>query len=103
MLITSPLTFNLVMLELGNTQNRRRNSCFCFSANAKQETAAAKNAALRAAGANVPDSFDDLGKMIEAVYTGLVERGVIVPQGKDNTPALLYRLILLYDPLSADR
>lgn len=47
------------------------------SANAKQETAAAKNAALRKAGAHIPDSFDDFGRLIEEVYSGLVERGVI--------------------------
>lgn len=31
------------------------------SANAQRETAVAKNAALKAAGAHVPKSFDDLG------------------------------------------
>ena len=35
------------------------------SANADSETATAKNAALRAAGACVPDSFNDLGQMIK--------------------------------------
>jgi len=56
------------------------------SANAKQETAAAKNAALKQAGANVPASFDDFGKLIEEVYTGLVERGVIEPQPEIPPP-----------------
>lgn len=54
------------------------------SANAQSETAAAKNAALRAAGAYVPDSFEDFGSMIAKVYKGLVDNGNIVP--KDDEP-----------------
>lgn len=38
------------------------------SANAKSETAVAKNSALRDAGAIVPNSFDDLGHQIAKVY-----------------------------------
>ena len=34
-------------------------------ANAEMETAVAKNTALRNAGVHVPDSFDDLGEMIQ--------------------------------------
>ncbi|CAD5234806.1 unnamed protein product [Bursaphelenchus xylophilus] len=49
------------------------------SANASSETAAAKNAALRKAGAVVPSSFDDFGKCIREVYEDLVKKGVIVP------------------------
>lgn len=37
------------------------------SANAKAETATAKNLALKEAGAHVPNSFDDLGDEIAKV------------------------------------
>merc|ERR1712070_1334202 len=37
------------------------------------ETAAAKNAAMKEAGINVPRSFDDLPRVIEDVYTRMVE------------------------------
>ena len=39
-------------------------------ANAEKETAIAKNAALKAAGAHVPQSFDQLGELIRDVYDG---------------------------------
>merc|ERR1711988_1482823 len=42
------------------------------------ETAAAMNAAMKAAGINVPSSFDELPGVIEAVYTSMVEEGEIV-------------------------
>ncbi|GMT32112.1 hypothetical protein PFISCL1PPCAC_23409, partial [Pristionchus fissidentatus] len=58
------------------------------SAHGQGETAAAKNAALKEAGANVPASFDDLGKTIASVYGELVERGVIVPQPEVPPPAV---------------
>lgn len=44
------------------------------------ETADAKNAALKAAGAIVPDSFDDYGDKIAAVYQGLVKQGLLIPK-----------------------
>ncbi len=44
------------------------------------ETADAKNAALKKAGAHVPNSFDDYGEQIAKVYKGLVNRKIIVPQ-----------------------
>lgn len=43
------------------------------------ETADAKNAALREAGAIVPDSFDDFGDKIRATFEKLVADGVITP------------------------
>jgi ATP citrate (pro-S)-lyase len=43
------------------------------------ESADAKNAALRRAGAIVPDSYDDYGDKIKETYEGLVAAGVIVP------------------------
>ncbi|VDK47817.1 unnamed protein product [Anisakis simplex] len=58
------------------------------SANAKSETAAAKNAALREAGAYVPASFDDLGTQIASVYNDLLEKGVIRPKEERPPPAV---------------
>jgi len=43
------------------------------------ESADAKNAALRAAGAVVPESFDDFGDKIHETYQRLCDRGVIRP------------------------
>lgn len=56
------------------------------SAGAAEETASAKNAALRAAGAHVPASFDELGEEIHEVYTGLLKAGVIVPRAEVPPP-----------------
>jgi len=56
------------------------------SAGADDETASAKNKSLKAAGANVPSSFDKLGEEINAVYTRLVESGTIVPQSEIPPP-----------------
>merc|ERR1719229_1850339 len=50
------------------------------SAGAQEETATSKNSALKAAGAEVPSSFDELGETIAQVYTDLVTKGVIVPK-----------------------
>jgi ATP citrate (pro-S)-lyase len=47
-------------------------------ANADRETAVAKNAALKAAGAIVLSSFDSLGEAIAAMYEKLVKAGTIV-------------------------
>ena len=56
------------------------------SAGADEETASAKNAALKAAGAHVPSSFDELGEEINKVYCQLVGSGVIVPQPEIPPP-----------------
>uniref|UniRef100_A0A914GUN2 ATP-citrate synthase n=1 Tax=Globodera rostochiensis TaxID=31243 RepID=A0A914GUN2_GLORO len=56
------------------------------SANAVRETAAYKNAALKAVGAHVPDSFDDFGVVISKVYKQLVENGSIVPRSEEPPP-----------------
>lgn len=53
-------------------------------ANSEKELSATKNAALRAAGAHVPNTFDDFGQVIMRVYNDLVESGVILP--KDEVP-----------------
>ena len=49
-------------------------------AGAEEETADAKNRALRDAGAIVPESFDDLGEKIRETYERLVAEGKIVPR-----------------------
>ncbi|XP_064614160.1 ATP-citrate synthase-like [Liolophura sinensis] len=58
------------------------------SANADSETAVAKNAALKEAGAYVPKSFDELGSIIRDVYTKLVSDGTIVPQAEQAPPTV---------------
>ncbi|KAI1285088.1 ATP-citrate synthase [Halotydeus destructor] len=57
-------------------------------ANSDQETALAKNAALREAGASVPSTFDDLGITIKRVYDDLITRGVIVPAQEVPPPTV---------------
>ncbi len=47
------------------------------SANADRETALAKNAAMREAGFFVPESFNDLPKVINGVYNKLKDEGII--------------------------
>ncbi|CAH0548747.1 unnamed protein product [Brassicogethes aeneus] len=57
-------------------------------ANSNKETATAKNEALKAAGAHVPDSFDYLGEIIRDVYQSLVGQGVIVPAQEVPPPTV---------------
>ncbi|KAG7209716.1 hypothetical protein KM043_011351 [Ampulex compressa] len=57
-------------------------------ANSTLETASTKNAALKEAGAHVPDSFDNLGEMIQSVYEGLVKQGKIVPAPEVPPPTV---------------
>jgi ATP citrate (pro-S)-lyase len=52
------------------------------------ETAAAKNAAMKAAGILVPDSFDKLPQLLNDTYTKMVEDGDIVEQPEGETPAV---------------
>ena len=52
------------------------------------ETAAAKNAAMAAAGAHVPKSFDAIGEKIYEIYSDLVSKGVIVPKPEPPTPKI---------------
>ncbi len=53
-----------------------------------RESADAKNAALRAAGAIVPDSYDDYGDRIRETYERLVADGVIAPAPEPEAPAV---------------
>ncbi|XP_055601325.1 ATP-citrate synthase isoform X2 [Uranotaenia lowii] len=57
-------------------------------ANSDRETATAKNKALAAAGAHVPDSFDSLGELVGQVYTKLVSSGIIVPAEEVPPPTV---------------
>ncbi|KAK2576191.1 hypothetical protein KPH14_008396 [Odynerus spinipes] len=57
-------------------------------AHSNMETASAKNAALKEAGAYVPDSFDNLGDLIQTVYQQLVEDGTIVPAPEVPPPTV---------------
>jgi len=57
-------------------------------ANAQSETADAKNLALRKRGVHVPQSFDDFGVTINALYVKLVNDGVIVPAPEMPPPTV---------------
>ena len=57
-------------------------------ANAERETALAKNKALAESGAHVPQSFDDLGDVIQRVYNQLVQDGTIVPREEVPPPTV---------------
>ncbi|KAI2804006.1 hypothetical protein BLOT_008146 [Blomia tropicalis] len=57
-------------------------------ANSDRETATAKNRALREVGAYVPNTFDDLGNMINQVYEQLVVSKVIIPQEEVPPPTV---------------
>lgn len=57
-------------------------------ANSNVETALAKNAALKAVGAYVPDGFDNLGDLIQTVYQKLVKNGTIVPAPEVPPPTV---------------
>jgi ATP citrate (pro-S)-lyase len=57
-------------------------------ANSDKETAVSKNAALRAAGAHVPTTFDSLGETVKSVYDFLVTKGVIVPSAELPPPTV---------------
>ena len=57
-------------------------------ADADVETADAKNAALKKAGAIVPDSFDDYAEKINETYEKLVKKGAIKPAPEVEAPAI---------------
>jgi succinyl-CoA synthetase alpha subunit len=57
-------------------------------ADAEIETADAKNAALREAGAIVPESFDDYDRKIRETYEMLVKKGVITPKPEPPVPPI---------------
>jgi len=55
-------------------------------ARGNDETAAAKNAALKEAGAHVPTSFDKFGDVIGDVYEELVKTGKLIPAPEPEAP-----------------
>ena len=57
-------------------------------ADSEVETADAKNAALRAAGAIVPDSYDDYDQKIKETYERLVQKGIIQPKPEPPVPKI---------------
>ena len=52
------------------------------------ETADAKNSALRAAGAIVPNSYDDYDQKIKETYESLVKKGIIKPKPEPPVPKI---------------
>jgi ATP citrate (pro-S)-lyase len=52
------------------------------------ETADAKNAALRAAGAIVPNSYDDYDQKIKETYENIVKKGIIKPKPEPPVPKI---------------
>jgi ATP citrate (pro-S)-lyase len=55
-------------------------------AGSEVETADAKNAALKAAGAIVPNSYDDYDQKIRETYESLVKKGIIKPKPEPPVP-----------------
>ena len=58
------------------------------SANADEETAIAKNKAMAEAGIHVPESFNDLPRVINEVYTKLYDEGVILEIEEPTVPSI---------------
>src|SRR4030042_6674921 len=54
----------------------------------EEETADAKNAALREAGAIVPNSYDDYDLKIKETYDDLVRKGIIKPKPEPPAPKI---------------
>src|SRR5258708_2799530 len=57
-------------------------------ANSDLETAETKNVAMKAAGFIVPDTFEELPKVLRETYDELVENGVIVPLQERDPPVI---------------
>ncbi|KAI2467269.1 citrate synthase [Annulohypoxylon bovei var. microspora] len=57
-------------------------------ANSQLETAAMKNKQMKEAGFHVPDTFEDLPQVLEAVYKKLVQEKTIVPQPEPVVPKI---------------
>ncbi|XXG97326.1 hypothetical protein Hte_003622 [Hypoxylon texense] len=57
-------------------------------ANSQLETAAMKNKQMKEAGFHVPDTFEDLPKVVAAVYQKLVQDKTIVPQPEPVVPKI---------------
>ncbi|KAF5096141.1 hypothetical protein D0Z03_001677 [Geotrichum reessii] len=57
-------------------------------ANSDLETAKAKNAAMKAAGFYVPETFEDFPETLAFVYEGLVKKKVIIPEPEPEVPKI---------------
>ncbi|KZZ98493.1 ATP-citrate synthase subunit 1 [Moelleriella libera RCEF 2490] len=57
-------------------------------ANSQLETAAIKNKTMREAGFHVPDTFEDMPKVLKEVYEKLVKDGTINPQPEPIVPKI---------------
>ncbi|KAF7331562.1 ATP citrate lyase isoform 2 [Mycena kentingensis (nom. inval.)] len=57
-------------------------------ADSEMETADAKNAAMRAAGFVVPETFEELPTALKATYDALVSKGVISPKAEMEPPVI---------------
>ncbi|KLO16149.1 ATP citrate lyase isoform 2 [Schizopora paradoxa] len=57
-------------------------------ANSAMETADSKNAAMKAAGIIVPETFEDLPDVLRECYDGLVSKGVITPKEERDPPVI---------------
>lgn len=57
-------------------------------ANSHLETAVSKNAAMKAAGFHVPETFEDLPEVLRKVYDALVKKGSIVPSPEPEVPKI---------------
>ncbi|KAK9459545.1 citrate synthase-like protein [Lipomyces oligophaga] len=57
-------------------------------ANSQLETAKAKNAAMKAAGFYVPDTFEDMPAVLSDLYKSLVKQGVIIPKPEPEAPKI---------------
>jgi ATP citrate (pro-S)-lyase len=57
-------------------------------ANSDMETAAAKNTALKLAGAHVPTTFEDMPSLLESIYADMTSKGLIVPKPEPEQPKI---------------
>ena len=57
-------------------------------ARVEMETSVAKNAALKEAGANVPQNFFEFGTLMKNVYTDLVRSGTLIPAPEVEKPKI---------------
>ena len=57
-------------------------------ANSDMETADTKNAAMKAAGFVVPDTFEDLPTVLQETYDTLVANGTVVPKPERDPPVI---------------
>ncbi|KAJ6451084.1 hypothetical protein C8R47DRAFT_1259756 [Mycena vitilis] len=57
-------------------------------ADSEMETADAKNKVMRAAGFVVPETFEELPRVLKETYEGLVKSGGVVPKAEQDPPVI---------------